>query len=332
MTTQKTSPGTARRVAGRLPRTGLVLVAFVAVLGVALALTGWDEAAAALVTLGVLKILGLCALAAAHYALRALRWHLMVRAAGLGTGFAQDIRHYFGGFAMTATPGRIGEVVRLRWLNRETGCGYARLVPIAFADRAIELAAIVLVIAGALVLAGLGSNAAWWVVAAAAALVWVACRPRLLETFVITLWKAGGRRRPRLFARLRRMTRDLVPFMRLPVALPALALGTLGWALEGVAFWMLLAWLGADVALPAAVAIFLVAVLSGTLSGLPGGLGGTEATAVALLLLQGVAPEIAILATAIIRITTLWFAVGIGLLVFPVAEMCAAAHERMRAA
>jgi uncharacterized protein (TIRG00374 family) len=86
------------------------------------------------------------------------------------------------------------------------------------------------------------------------------------------------------------------------------------------------------VSLAAATAIFLVAVLSGTLSGLPGGLGGTEATAVALLLLQGVAPETAILATAIIRITTLWFAVGIGVLVFPAAEMRAAAHERMRTA
>jgi uncharacterized protein (TIRG00374 family) len=95
-----------------------------------------------------------------------------------------------------------------------------------------------------------------------------------------------------------------------------------GWSLEGVAFWALLQWLGAtEVTLMSAAAIFLVAVLSGALSGLPGGLGGTEATAVALLLLQGVSADIAILATAIIRITTLWFAVTLGLVIFPLAEV-----------
>ena len=41
---------------------------------------------------------------------------------------------------------------------------------------------------------------------------------------------------------------------------------------------------------------------------------------VALLSLQGVPLEISLPATAVIRITTLWFAIGIGLLVFPVAE------------
>ena len=94
----------------------------------------------------------------------------------------------------------------------------------------------------------------------------------------------------------------------------------IGWSFEGTAFWLLLGWLGADVSLAAATAIFLIAVLSGALSGLPGGLGGTEATSVALLLLQGVPLETAILATAIIRVATLWFAVGIGFCVLPFVE------------
>lgn len=316
----------------RNARTVLVLLGFVVVSAVALSATDPKVARDALVALGPWKLLALCALATAHYVLRALRWHLMVRSGGIGTRLSQNMRHYFGGFAMTATPGRVGEIVRLRWLKLETGLGYTRLLPAAFADRALELAAIVLVIAAALAVAGLGSAAAWWVVAVAAVLSGVACRPQVLEAAVGNTWRLLGRRRPRLFARLRRMTRGLAPFMRPAVAIPALALGVVGWGLEGLAFWALLSWLGADVSPSAATAIFLVAVVSGTLSGLPGGLGGTEATAVALLLLQGVAPEIAILATAIIRIATFWFAVGIGVLVFPAAEMRAAAHERMRTA
>lgn len=84
--------------------------------------------------------------------------------------------------------------------------------------------------------------------------------------------------------------------------------------------WLLLDWLGAQISLPTATAIFLVAILSGALSGLPGGLGGTEATAVALLVLQGVPATLAVLATAVIRVATLWFAVALGFCVMPFAE------------
>lgn len=53
---------------------------------------------------------------------------------------------------------------------------------------------------------------------------------------------------------------------------------------------------------------------------LMGGLGGVEAAMVGLLMLEGVPFEVALAATAVIRVTTLWFAILIGLGVFPYAE------------
>ena len=41
---------------------------------------------------------------------------------------------------------------------------------------------------------------------------------------------------------------------------------------------------------------------------------------IALLALEGVPLEVSIPATAIIRVTTLWFAIGLGLAIFPIAE------------
>ena len=61
-------------------------------------------------------------------------------------------------------------------------------------------------------------------------------------------------------------------------------------------------------------------MLSGSASGLPGGIGGAEAAMIALLTVFDVPLEIALPATAIIRITTLWFAIAVGLVVFPFAE------------
>ena len=98
------------------------------------------------------------------------------------------------------------------------------------------------------------------------------------------------------------------------------ALGAIGWMAEGYAFYLLLVWLGADVSLWIAVSIFIFSTIVGGLTGAPGGLGGAEATMVALLALDGVPLEIAVPATLVIRVTTLWFAVLIGLAVFPAAE------------
>jgi uncharacterized membrane protein YbhN (UPF0104 family) len=45
---------------------------------------------------------------------------------------------------------------------------------------------------------------------------------------------------------------------------------------------------------------------------------------IALLQVQGVPLEVSVPATAVIRLTTLWFAIGIGALVLPAAERAAA--------
>ena len=304
----------------RISLTGWALLGFAALLALGVALSGWEDAAGALASLGLLKIAALSGLALAHYAIRALRWHIMVRTGEVQTHWRTNTLHFFAGFAMTATPGRVGELVRLRWLMRATGKGFGHLLPIAFADRAIELASIVGLITLALVATNLGSSAVFVVLTAGVVLVGIACRPAALLAAVNGVHRASGRRWPRLFVKLRRLTRRLDPFMRLPIFLPVLVLGMIGWSFEGLAFWLLLDWLGAGIPLTTATAIFLTAVLSGALSGLPGGLGGTEATSVALLVLQGVPLSTAVLATAIIRVATLWFAVGIGFVFLPFAE------------
>lgn len=304
----------------RISWVGWVFLALASALVLGLVLSGWDDAEAAVFQLGGWKLGLLISLAFGHYLIRALRWHVMASVGGAQTPISVNALHFFAGFAMTATPGRVGELVRLRWLMRATGKGFGQLLPIALADRAIELASIVALIAGALLLTNLGSGAVWWVLVVGLALVLSACRPTALAAAVTGSYRLAGRRNPRFFVKLRRLTWRLQPFMRGPVLGPVLLIGTLGWALEGVAFWLLLGWLGADLSLAAATAIFLTAVLSGALSGLPGGLGGTEATAVALLLLQGVPLDVAVLATAVMRIATLWFAVLIGFVALPFAE------------
>lgn len=251
--------------------------------------------------------------------MRGLRWHVFGRRVGLPRGLLRDMRHYLGGFLMSVTPGRVGELVRVRWIRRETGMTLQRTAPLFVMDRAGDLVAMALILAGALALSANGIAGAAPLAGLALLSAMIATNSRLLTAVVTRAYRVIGRW-PRLFGRLRGMARTLAHFSHSGVLTLAVALGVIGWLAEGYAFYLLLAWLGADTSAATATAIFVFATLAGGLTGAPGGLGGAEAAMIALLTLEGLPPETSIAATAVIRATTLWFAIAIGAAVFPVAE------------
>lgn len=300
-----------------------MLIGLIALVGLGLwslgASTGWAEIGAQLARLQPWQVAALLALSAGNYLLRSLRWHGLARRLGLPTGLAQNLRHYLGGFALSVTPGRLGELVRMRWLKRETGWAPERTAPLVLMDRAGDLAVMALLLALGLTLAAGKITGAVPVAACALAVAILATRPRLLSALVTRLYRALGRF-PRAFARARGAARLLTRFCHGPTLVLVLGLGFLGWLAEGYAFHLLLGFLGAGIGLWTAVSIFVFATLAGGLTGAPGGLGGAEAAMIALLSLEGVPLEVSVPATAVIRLTTLWFALALGLAIFPMAE------------
>ena len=298
---------------------GALLALVIAGLASLAAATGWEETLAHIGRLTMLQMGILLALSLVNYGFRGLRWHFFARRLDLPTMVLQNMRHFLGGLAMSATPGRVGELVRMRWLRRETGWPFERTAPLVLVDRASDLIAMALILAAAIMLSATGIVGAVPVVLIALAVAYLATRPRLLSGLVALGYRALGLW-PRLFGRIRAAARSLARFTHPAVIVNSAALGVIGWLAEGYAFHLLLMWMGADVGFWTAVAIFVFATLAGGLTGLPGGIGGAEAAMVVLLQLEHVPLDIALPATLIIRITTLWFAIGVGLAVFPFAE------------
>ncbi|TCP41684.1 uncharacterized protein (TIRG00374 family) [Rhodovulum marinum] len=322
MMTTRVSPPTGttppQRWRDTLLLLGLLVLVLAGLAGLAAA-TGWQETRDQLLRLGPLQMALLLGLSLVNYAMRGLRWHLFARRVGLPPDLVRDMRHYLGGFLMSVTPGRVGELVRVRWIRRETGLTLERTAPLFLMDRAGDLVAMALILAGALALSTSGIAGAVPLAALALAAAAIATNSRLLTALITRTYRVVGRWH-RLFGRLRGMARTLAHFSHSGVLAGAVALGLVGWLAEGYAFYLLLAWLGADTSVATAMAIFVFATLAGGLTGAPGGLGGAEATMIALLTLEGLPPETSIAATAVIRVTTLWFAIGIGAAIFPVAE------------
>lgn len=297
---------------------GLFAMVLVGLFGVAAA-TGWEETWHQIQKLATWQIAILLGLSLINYVLRGVRWHVFVRRLGLNLTLTQSLRHFLGGFAMSVTPGRLGELVRMRWIRRETGMAPEKSAPLVLMDRASDLAVMALILALGILAASNAPRGALPVAILALIAAFVATRPALLHFVVTRAYKIIGRA-PRLFVRLRRASTSLAQFSHGPTLLAALLLGGVGWISEGAAFYYLMSWMGADISLATCVVIFVFSTLAGGLTGAPGGVGGAEAAMIALLSLEGIPLTMSIPATAVIRLTTLWFAIVIGMLIFPIAE------------
>ena len=302
----------------RLILAGLIAAVLIGLIGLAAA-TGWQETLEQVGKLGWGQVAALLALSLINYLFRGLRWHLFASRLGLGTHFVQDMRHFLGGLSMSVTPGRLGELVRMRWLSRETGASFERTAPLMLVDRATDLAAMALILAIAVAFSTSGIAGALPITIASLIAALVATRASLLRAFSDATYRLIGRW-PRLFVRIRQSAQSLSHFSGPAIMAFAAVIGAIGWLAEGYAFYLLLGWMGADTTLATAVAIFIFSTLAGGLTGAPGGIGGAEAAMVALLTLEGVPPQVSLPATAIIRLTTLWFAIAIGMVIFPIAE------------
>ncbi len=258
----------------------------------------------------------LLGLSLVNYALRAGRWLMLSRALDLRVPGRANLLYYFSGYALTATPGKAGEAVRLWLLKGGHGISYSRSMPLMLADRALDIWAVMLLT----LVSFSGFQAYRWYGVALLVLVVIASipliKPRLLEPALLA---AAGhmKRRARLLVHLRRVLRAMARLSSWRTYATTLVPSVIGWWAEAAALYVLLQHFGADVSLANAVFVFSFGMIVGAISMLPGGLGSTEATMVLLLTALGVDLDLALLATAIVRATTFWFAVVIGLIVAP---------------
>ena len=271
---------------------------------------GWREVVAAVIQVGPLVLAGLLALSLSNYLLRFLRWARYLDLLDAPVSWRINLDAYFSGFALTTSPGKVGEMLR-SVLLKPHGVPSAASVAAFFAERVSDLLSI-------LVLAAVGL----WAYAPARPVVGLALAAVAIALLLvqwtaliaaIDRWAAA---RPQKWARLVVKLCDVILHFRRCFSLPAmsmgLVIGVIAWFAEGFGFWWLLSALGHPLPLTTAVFIYAFAMLVGALSFLPGGLGSSEAVMIGLLALHGFPEASAVTATLICRLATLWFAVGLG--------------------
>lgn len=297
-----------------IARTFLVVAATAVIYVVGAAIIGWDDLRDQLGAFPGHLLVPLAGLSLGNYLLRFLRWEIFLRRLGIRIGLPSSLILYFSSYLMVITPGKIGEVFKAGLLRERFAVPLARGVPIVLAERIYDFL-------GVLLLAAVGL--AFWpgpLVGLTGGLVAAAAVPVLLALFQVR--PVRDRLLARLAARpqlarhregLQGATDTLGRLLGPAEAAWAVVLSTAAWACECGGMWLVCSGLGLDVPLGQACFVYAAGTLVGSLSFLPGGLGGTEATIVWLLGRLAVPSATAGAAALIIRIFTLWLAVAVGL-------------------
>lgn len=253
-------------------------------------------------------------LSMANYLLRFVKWHWYLRLLGYRIPLWRNLLVFLAGFALTVTPGKVGEFIKAFIVKERFNVPYTASTPVLLMERFTDLGAI-------LVLAGTGitfSFLHWWVgVLILAALLGslMVLRNRKFIGYAITL---TGRFKPleRLSAHLMDLYSRGWILLRLRFFFLSLLLSIAAWLMEGIGYFLVARGLEASITLHQGIFIYSAAILSGALTLFLGGLGATEGGMVGLGVVLGMGRSVSVASTIIIRAMTLWFAVAIGWIVF----------------
>jgi uncharacterized membrane protein YbhN (UPF0104 family) len=239
------------------------------------------------------------------YVLRGQRWRLWVAACGHPTSWQRGLRVYLAGYSLTPTPGNIGEAAR-GLMMRPHPLSPSTSVAVFAAERLQDLLGLVLLALPALVWAPFGLP---WPTLLVLGLLMLAVLGMSSQTWA---WQWGLRWIPKRVTHILGLEQAQRCLQHRPTLTWSLTL--MAWSAQGLAVWLMCRHNGLSIDVLPATAWYAVSMVAGALTTLPAGLGGTEASLVGLLTLQGASTALALLLTLQVRLLTLWLAVAVGLL------------------
>lgn len=254
-----------------------------------------------------------------NYALRFVKWHFYLGQIGVrGLPVKTSARLFVAGFPLAVTPGKVGEALKGVWLSQVCGLPIAKGIAVVLAERISDGFAML-----ALSTLGVIAYPEYWPAFASVLLVLLSIL-LMIQIRPLALWALSVSERLFMIQRLAPALREFYEgsfiLFRPGATGIAVTLGTISWLGEGIGFYLILLGLGVPASwqtLATAVFILAFSTVVGAASTLPGGLGAAEASiAGMLMLLLGLDSGSAATATLLIRFATLWFGVGLGLMVW----------------
>ncbi len=251
-----------------------------------------------------------------NYFCRFFKWQYYLKRLDVKISWIKSLLIFLSGLSMAITPGKVGELLKSYLLKRITGEPISRTSPVIVAERLSDGLAMLLLAATGLVLYRFGWEVLLVLLVVGLTGIMV-IQNRRLSLAILSF----GERLP-VLARIAHLMRTFYEssytLLQWRPLLLAVSIGFISWSGECTALYFVFTGLGIaagpDLFIKATF-ILSVASLIGSASGLPGGLGTADGSMLGLTRLL-VTPSATLggAATLLIRLCTLWFGLGLGVI------------------
>ena len=246
------------------------------------------------------------------YLIRYYRWRIIINSFGFYPSAKTESKLWLASYAFTATPGKIGELVRCFFIKKvfNVYLNYS-FIAIIF-ERLFDLIAVLIYLFCFLLnnektlILPVGKSLIFGIIIFMLLIFLIRFKYyRKLINYVDNI-KFNFLNKFFKFRDLRRLN-NFNNILKINILLKITFLSIISWGLEGISFLLLLHKLSFDISFFESTFIHTTAGLIGALTMLPGGLGSTEAITVYILKNQSIPIDYGIPITSIIRLMTLWY-------------------------
>lgn len=298
-----------------------VSISVLGYLGYAVLFVGLKSTGTVLISFPWTVYVGVLALTLVNYSLRGVKWAYLLGRVGVRLPFVMHTLVFTTGLSMVISPGKIGELLKPVMVSRMTGIPKTQTVPVLVAERITDGIAVLILSS-----VGVGFYYADGVSSVVALSVLICCCFGFLAYEPISDFSLRLCERIPFVSRAVPKVRESLGALRhclspVPLAYTML-LSLVAWFAECIGAWMVFKALAVEMSLDAATFLYAFATLFGAPS--PGGIGASDAALVegTILMAPSTTLEVALAATLLIRVATLWFGVLMGgILLFRVDQM-----------
>ncbi len=250
-------------------------------------------------------------LAFANYFVRFLKWHYYLKKLNVKISVGASFHIFMAGLIMSVTPGKFGEVIKSYLVKFNTSTPVSKTLPVMVVERITDFYSL-------LIIALLGAfyfdygKVVILIVTIFFVLLTIVVNQKRLSLNIIS-WLGKIKFLKKYVGNIRTAYESAYTLLKLKPLYEMTFLSIFAWAFECFAFYLVLVNFNLNFSWHYSFFVYAFATIVGSITMLPAGLGVTDGSLTYFIYSASQKMSIAVAATMIIRVATLWFAVAIGI-------------------
>lgn len=241
-----------------------------------------------------------------------LRWHILLKNSNINLPFKENIKINLAGYALSVTPGKVGELIKAYFMKTNFGIPQKNTLPLVVMEQFYTLLGLVCVGLFGVWYFDFGFYILGITISILIFILAIIFSSTLFQKIVkisskIPFLSKYTKEISQSYEIIRQSTKK-------PIFFKATSLSVLFWFIESILVYFVILSFGISFELLKITSMYTASIILGAISFLPLGIGVVEGSLAGFFILQKIDVPIALILVITIRIFTRWYAVSVGII------------------